>query len=266
MHFGRQYNNFRKRKAAKHTPAVYKALQAQIKHFAQTGKVDEIPMQPVYDAVKNMYTDAGKLWALQTYYNTLKEAGLKHGQQVKRAPIGFNEEFINSILAYFNTQLLTEATIPITETTQEWIRRELTRGINEGLGIDEIVRGIIQSPITRRRAELISRTEVMRASNLGEQIGVDKTGLDTKKVWIAIRDKRTRHDHALVDNSIVADGEPFNVGGWSMQRPGDPIDEQGNKVPASEICNCRCTIGRKVNRDPVTGLPMRRAAVLPIRR
>jgi hypothetical protein len=267
----RQYNTFRLRKAKQHEPSVYKALQAQLRFFAETRNVDAIPMQPVADMVRKIYLDAGRLWAHQSYLNVLKEAKLKKPLPAqKKMPIGFNEEFINSILSYFRTQLLSEAVIPITETTKDWIRKQLTIGIEQGLGIDAIVAEMLHAPITRVRAELISRTEVMKAANLGEQIGVEKTGLQTQKEWIAIRDDRTRHDHNMVDGNVVDDGEAFTVGIYKMQRPGsDVLTKAGDKVTgsaaAAEVCNCRCCIGRKVLRGK-NGLPLRREPALSILR
>jgi len=100
----------------------------------------------------------------------------------------------------------------------------------------------------------------MKAANLGEQLGSDKTGLQTNKVWISIRDNRTRFDHINADNQTVPDGQPFivGVGQYKMQRPGDSTSADGRKVPASEVCNCRCCVGRKVMRDE-RGLPVRKA-------
>jgi hypothetical protein len=266
----KSYNRFRLRKAKQHEPSVYKALQAQLKFFADNRNVDAIPMQPIADVVRKIYLDAGRLWAHQSYLNVLRDAGLKKPPEQKKMPIGFNEEFINAILSYFRTQLLSEAVIPITETTKDWIRKQLTLGIEQGLGIDAIVAEMLQAPITRVRAELISRTEVMKAANIGEQLGVEKTGLQTQKEWIAIRDDRTRHDHNLVDGNVVDDGEAFSVGIYKMQRPGsDVLTKAGDKVTgsaaAAEVCNCRCCIGRKVLRGK-NGLPLRRETALSILR
>jgi len=145
-----KYNTFRLRKSKQFTPVIYKALQTQIEFFAATKKVDEIPMQPVYDTVKSVYMNAGRLWAHQTYINVMQDAGLKKKPQTKGLmPIGFNEYFISSIQQYFQLRLLEDAVIPITQTTQDWIRKQLNDGIEQGLGIDAIVRGMLESDITQ---------------------------------------------------------------------------------------------------------------------
>ena len=51
------------------------------------------------------------------------------------------------------------------------------------------------------------------------------------------------------DGQTVPDGAPFNINGaYTMQRPGDSTNEDGTKVPAKEIVNCRCVVGREVVR------------------
>ncbi|QSM01217.1 MuF-like minor capsid protein [Microbacterium phage NoodlelyBoi] len=58
------------------------------------------------------------------------------------------------------------------------------------------------------------------------------------KQWVARQDERTRHTHAAADGQRVPVGQPFSVGGASLQHPGD------RRGPAGETINCRCvTIG-----------------------
>jgi len=98
----------------------------------------------------------------------------------------------------------------------------------------------------------------MKGANAAEQIGSDKTGLQTNKIWISVRDDRTRFHHLEVDNQVRPDGKPFDVDGYQMQRPGDGKSADGRRVPANLICNCRCVVGRQVLRDSKTGLPLRK--------
>lgn len=258
-----QYNTFRNRKVKQYVPAVYKALQTQLQYFADTGNYEMIPMEPVATVIKDIYMDAGRNWAHQTYLNVLRDVGLKsphlNYQTKRRAPIGYNEDFINSILEYFQLQLLNDAVLPISSTTKDWIRKSLSDGIAEGQSIDEIVNEILASGITLNRANVITRTEIGKAANYGEQLGTDKTGLATNKVWISVRDNRTRRDHVTVDNQVQPDGKPFIVGfeQYEMQRPGVSKSDDGRKIPAKEVVNCRCVVGRKVLRGK-DGLPLRK--------
>jgi hypothetical protein len=271
-----KYNTFRLRKAKAYKGAIKNALQQQLQFYADNRNVDLIPMAPVANVIKAIYLDAGRLYAHQSYLSVLRGLSKKDlsylskndTNSVKdfslfietktRMPIGFNEDFINSILQYFQLKLLNDAVLPITETTKDYIRNALDDGITQGLSLDEIVQNMLQDDVTNTRAERIARTEIMKAANYGEQLGADKTGLQTNKIWIAVRDKRTRFDHAETDNQVVADGKPFSVGleHYQMQRPGDSVTADGRRVPGKEIINCRCVIGRKVLRG-ANGLPLR---------
>jgi len=257
----RQYNAFRKRKAAEFVPAIYKALQAQIKYYAATQDLNNLPQQPMQEVLRELYSVTGHQWATFTFYNVLKDAGVKYQEpliRIKRAgAIGLNEEFVNAILEFFQTDLFNTVT-NITETTRTFIREQVELGIQQQLSLDEIINNMLSSEINKTRAALIARTETMKAANAAEQVGTDKTNLQTRKEWISVQDHRTRHDHITVDGSIVPDGSPFNVGGYLMLRPGANKTTDGQRVPAKEICNCRCVIGRVVLRGR-DGLPLRKS-------
>lgn len=257
----KQYNTFHKRKTAQHTPGVYKALQAQLKYFAETRDIEGIPFIPVAEQLKNIYVDTGPLWAFQTYINVMRDAGLKKHYRPaislkRRMPIGFNESFINAMLEFYRVDFLNTAD-DITQTSKDYIRQSITRGLQKGEDLDFIIDQILKDGFTKKRAALIARTEVMKASNHGEQLGTDKTGLETRKEWLSVRDHRTRRDHVAADGQTVEDGAPFHIGteNYLMQRPGASKGTDGRTIPAKEICNCRCTVGRHVLRDS-DGLPM----------
>jgi len=209
-----------------------------------------------------LYSITGRQWATFTFYSVLKDAGVKYQEpaiRIKRmGAIGLNEEFVQAILDFFRTDLFNTVT-NITETTRVFIREQVALGIEQGLSLDEIINNMLTSDINRMRAALIARTETTKAANEAEQIGTDKTNLQTRKEWISVRDHRTRHDHITVDGSIVPDGKPFNVGGYLMLRPGANKTTDGQRVPAKEVCNCRCVIGRIVLKDK-HGLPLRKFA------
>ena len=259
------YNKFTLRKAKQFGPSIYKALNKQIEYYIQTNDLSNLPQAPIQDVLTELYTEVGRNWAIVTYYNLLKDAGLKHDpnpplQIKRRAAIGLNEEFIQAILDFFATDQFN--TIQnITQTTRNFIREQVEQGIQNQLSLDEIINNLLSSGITKNRAALIARTEIGKSANAAEQIGSDKTGLVTTKVWISVRDFRTRLHHLEVDNQVRPDGEPFNVGGYMMLRPGAIKTTDGLRVPAKEVCNCRCCIGREVLKDK-HGLPLRKLAIM----
>ena len=257
------YNNFRKRYAVKYAPAIYKALQVQIKYYIATKDLVNLPQNQLQATLMSLYKEVGRIWAANTYYNVLKDAGIKKPVQQpfsfkRNGAIGLNEEFIQAIIDFFNVDLFNTVT-NITETTRNFIREQVAQGIQQQLSLDEIINNMLTSDINKTRAALIARTETMKSANAAEQIGADKTGLKTNKVWISVRDHRTRHDHITADNQVQPDGKPFIIGNeqFQMQRPGASKSDDGRRIPGKEVINCRCVVGRKVLRG-ANGLPLRK--------
>lgn len=134
----------------------------------------------------------------------------------------------------------------ILDTTAKQIRGELSTGIAEGEGIPELAKRIdafglpssVNGHIIPNRSELIARTEVISASNLGSQEAARSTGMALKKEWISTYDDRTRDDHKVKIESVGID-EPYTVAGEQLMFPGDT---SLNASPENTI-NCRCSEG-----------------------
>jgi len=93
------------------------------------------------------------------------------------------------------------------------------------------------------RAERIARTEVIAASNAGNQNAMEQTGVERKQ-WLSARDGNVRDTHqpgsgapgSTLDGQIVGTRGSFtSPSGAALSFPGDP------SAPAGEIINCRCT-------------------------
>lgn len=128
----------------------------------------------------------------------------------------------------------------ISFTTREMIRKQVELGVAEGLGPRQVAKKILGvwngvsingETYGRNRAARIARTEILGASNYGNLIGADATGLQLRKVWLSARDKLVRSSHSRLDGtSAPKDGRFLN----GLEYPGDP------NGPAREIINCRC--------------------------
>lgn len=123
----------------------------------------------------------------------------------------------------------------------------LEQSVNEGLGAYEtasrIKRGLIDEGIqyNQWRALRIARTEIMTASNLGSMEGAKATGEALEKFWIPTFDSRSRDTHMAVESqNPKMMNEPFLVGMYQMQHPGDPAGGP------EEIINCRCCLSYNV--------------------
>lgn len=157
------------------------------------------------------------------------------------------------IRKYYELFLMADIVQPITNTTFNQIKRILLQGQDEGWGIKEMVDALKHSDITRQRAELIVRTESMRATNVGAMVGAAGSKIALVKQWISAQDNRTRRiprdqfDHLHMNGVAVGFDLPFIVPSTSsldaMQYPGDPNGSAGN------VCNCRCVVAFVPIRD-----------------
>ncbi|MFJ1459755.1 phage minor head protein [Nocardia sp. N2S4-5] len=92
-----------------------------------------------------------------------------------------------------------------------------------------------------RRPALVARTETAGALNAARlesaRVMGEITGEILQKAWLATIDNRTRTTHFAVDGQRVdLDGDFQLANGVKLRWPGDP------EAPASEVCNCRCSI------------------------
>lgn len=129
--------------------------------------------------------------------------------------------------------------VGIGDTAWATARDELVNGFTLGEGIPDLAERVQHAlDVAEVRAVTIARTEVVGASNAGSYDAV--TALadygPTSKQWVATVDTRTRETHAEADGQVVPLDEPFDIGGYPLDFPGDPAG------PAEEVVNCRCTL------------------------
>lgn len=264
---------FYERKFAK---PVYLAITSQIKDVVSVLKADGINAAinanekvfinaRVAKEVLSIYKTVGIWYANDKYSEITEQVKRKKKsalQQLEYKRFGFNQEWVNEIISYFKMYLLDKATVPITQTTKEFIRDLLIEGEQNGWGVDEIVRKLVSSELTAYRARLIVRTESAKAAFEGRELGKKKAPYKVTSEWIAANDHRTRHSHRLIDGVVVEPGKTFTVpvyrkvgladmqiGVDNMIGPGDP------KAHKENVINCRCTTSERVvfdeNDEPV---------------
>lgn len=216
---------------------VIKAVQDSSDPTSAFGALQYFDRKTIQDMFQNLYRMVGTEFAKETFENLSAKKSNNKTYQTKDFHRDNDTYWIAFIEKYVREQAATRIT-GITQTGEKIVRRILERGIAEGLSVQQIANKLRTEwqQMTRWRAEMIARTEIISASNLGSYIGAQTTGLRLNKEWIATRDSRTRDDHASVDGAIVGMQQSFNVGGVDMQFPGEP-----NK-PADQTVNCRCTI------------------------
>lgn len=235
------FHRFQQSREKYFAPHIYKAIRSQYNTFLHAYKAGlradlallKISSAPIIQVLKPLYLDAGKVYGakVRSYLNAQKS----------RSPIGFNERMVALMQAYFNADILNTSE-GITDTTRDLIQAVFSQAVEMGWGIDDIIKQLEYTELSRTRARLIARTETVTAANQGAMFAAKDTGLLLNKEWLATYDNRTRHDHMRVNGQTVAIDKPFSVGGYDMMQPGDKGGKDGTPtVPAKEICNCRCT-------------------------
>lgn len=238
-------------------PKINEALQKQYREFtahAHEGlsALTRIDSGGIMQVIRHLYMDAGIVYGAKIRADFVKEGHrfTQHGTQLKaRGAIGFSERMASLISEYFKTDILNTSE-GITQTTRDLIRQVFTEAYTAGLSIDEIVKQLEGTELSRVRSRLIARTETVTAANKGALFVAKDTGLLLNKIWLATSDKRTRDDHAEVNGNKIGRDDYFNVGGFDMLVPGDRGGHDGKlPVPAKELCNCRCTTTFETVRD-----------------
>jgi hypothetical protein len=230
--------------------AVYLALQAQISYFADNyadgTTVTDLPTKPLTKVLRALYESAGLQNALYVRQQIKR-------QTRKAAPTDPIEKLRWMTNEYYRQNLLTQAVAPITNTTKRQIEMVLQQANAEGWGVKKTVAALKSSDITRSRAELIVRTETMKAANAGAMLSAAEMDIAVQKKWISANDNRTRriprdqYDHLHMSGRTVNYADYFIVPSTksidAMQYPGDPTASAGN------VCNCRCTVAFVPIRD-----------------
>jgi len=176
--------------------------------------------------------------------------------RAKQLNIEFGMSFdVQNLLAQeWFMQYVIEFAQPILDTTNETMRIMFQQAMEEGWSIHDMTKNLeamfrqwMKGDLTKEdfewyssrmpfyRRENIARTETIGASNVGSWELYKNWGAPGKE-WLGTPDNRIRDDHANASGQIKPINEPFDVGGFSMQYPGD------KSAPAKEVCNCRCAV------------------------
>jgi phage portal protein BeeE len=134
-----------------------------------------------------------------------------------------------------------EKVVGIQGTTLDELRRVISKGIENGDGLDKISRDVasLYDGFKGVRSQTIARTEVSNSIGWGKYEAAKESekrlGMNIKRTWIATFDERTRSAHADADGQQRGMSESYLVGGVEMKHPGD------SAAPPELVINCRCT-------------------------
>ena len=200
------------------------------------------------DKLKRLITEEPIIRSFEYVYTTV---GAKEAQKMYSMYVsgdGLREQFESFMKKYVadNTAGRVTAITGITkERAADVIRKTLAGDLSAGT--DEMGR-VLGTELKKQgarmstwRARVIARTEVVSSFNIGQQVGMEQTALDTglqfNKTWLATMDNRVRDRHANKNGQTAAlDGFFIFDNGDMMKTPGDPSGS------AENVINCRCAL------------------------
>lgn len=154
--------------------------------------------------------------------------------------IDLTTKFAVAYLHQYGGQLIKE----INQTTREKLMATLGEGFKNGESIDELKKRVKDTfkEATIDRAEMIARTEALKASNTATVEAYRQSGVVKAKEWLTERDQRTCEWCGEMDGKTIGldrayfhEGDTFEVNGQSLKI--DFIDV--GEPPLHP--NCRCT-------------------------
>lgn len=120
--------------------------------------------------------------------------------------------------------------LKLTDDMKDDLRKQLAIGLMNGEGIPKLkLRVMTVMDSTVARAEMITRTETVRAFNMGNYQAANDSGLDLKKQWSTHEDERTCVTCNGLDGQVVGKDEHFTT----------YKGEQVLLSPAHPSCRCR---------------------------
>lgn len=242
-----RFNRFQKSRERFFAPKLNTALKSQYKQFTDNvgqqgyAAIDRITSTGIMRVIRNLYMDAGINYGARIRADFNKQ-GLYKKELKARLPMGFSGHMAKLIAEYFLTDILSTSE-GITQTTKDLISQVFTDAYTQGLGIDDLIKQLENTELSRIRARLIARTETVTAANRGAMFVAKETGLTLNKEWLSANDSRVRFHHREENGQVIGVDELFTVGPDLMQCPGDRGGHNGQpKVSAANICNCRCSV------------------------
>jgi hypothetical protein len=257
---------------------ILKALRTYINQFKEDLQRDglsaahsNMSMQSFNTALQPIVNDIYKrvgLWGAKTAYGELKELAT---EGAKAGGFGRNEQWIAEVLKFLSSHAL-RMLQRITDTQRQDLLNILQQGMDDNLTIDQIISKITDAGIVEIRARTIARTEIVRAANVGHQVGARSFPYEVNKKWQGAGDHRERHSHRLLNDHVVGEDDLYKVPIYKGDKPTGEYDEMNAPgdptASAANTINCRCRVTYIPKRDAKGKLIMReqnQAIVIPMR-
>jgi hypothetical protein len=134
-------------------------------------------------------------------------------------------------------QMIFNSGTKVNETTIDQIYDTLVAARSENATIEQFAEQIWEQvdEFSPARARLWAETESTKVDNMGMVEGYRESEFVELKGWNCQNLATSREDHIDADGQEVPLDDKFEVGGESLDAPGDSAGSAGN------VCNCRCS-------------------------
>ena len=122
----------------------------------------------------------------------------------------------------------------VNKTTLRKLNRILAASVEAGDSLGEITKKIDRLFRDRKRSRTIARTELGRASQAGQLMGFDQSGVVELKQWNTALDGDVRDSHRINGQQVPIHSEFVLNSGEYAQHPLD------GTLPPGDLVNCRC--------------------------
>lgn len=210
-------------------------------------------------AVAYANDDMAKIYAMNRTYTIQNVVGQADGALDSIDWILYDEQTVKRLIVeqpdlmpYYPKAKAVKRNIDLAYGKRQ-ITAHVTSGILQGNSVNRIAKDLMNSVTDMGRTSAVraARTAITEAENAGRQAGRDtleEKGVVMGKQWISAHDSRTRDAHMEADGQIVANDDPFTVGGELLMYPGD------HSMGASgwNLYNCRCVcVGKVLGFKPI---------------
>jgi len=194
---------------------------------------------PVLRLLSEAYPDA--VGASVLFYQNRVEDELKERMGDEYEPLAAFKVEDSSAVAFLREHAASNVT-DMEDVVKDQIGTVLTDVVERGGNIADATKALdLAIPdISRNRAELIARTEIMESARVSSQALGDSTELIGGKKWDATRDSRTRDWHWAMNDTIIPKDQSFIVPQLGVK--GQPKDYPRTTflVGGDQPYNCRC--------------------------
>lgn len=178
--------------------------------------------------LKRSFFELLKSSAIADIMNLLEKSFDKGGKRVlntKGKNVKLGKVMNKSGLAFMRNRQLNHLS-NIADKTAEKVDKTLTKGFQEGWGMDKITKSIQEDTktTTKNKAKTIARSEIIKASSIGTKQSMKEAGIE-KYMWITAQ-----------DNKVCPLCERMHGKKYKVEDIHAPIPVQDTHP------NCRCTI------------------------